>query len=295
MAETEKERKIREAYKREAGSMKQAFETLNEGKEKKDPTRISMEAIRKWFRNNRETLKAPTGSNSYVAPGPGHEIQVDMFHFYYKQPDRIKRKPKQPEYEPKIKVTRAEIRSLTRSPPYGILAVDVFIKRMHVVPLILNQGKDWRESKKEIVKALGVPKVLYTDRDSSLMGKEMTNWMNKKGIKHVVTRQHASFAERAIRYLNKRLSDELEKTKYEDGAPESYWIKHYKAAVDYYNKRNVQDTTNMKPDEAVKPENERDVKTNLEINARHQRKNPALEVGDVVRSSERTRPVRRSG
>ena len=40
----------------------------------------------------------------------------------------------------------------------------------------------------------------------------------------------------------------------------------------------------MIPDEAVKPENEFDVKTNLEINARRKRKNPVLEVGDVVRS-----------
>ena len=46
----------------------------------------------------------------------------------------------------------------------------------------------------------------------------------------------------------------------------------------------MQDTTNVKPDEAAKPENEFEVKTNLEINARHQRKNPVLEVGDVVRS-----------
>ena len=61
MAETDTERRIREAYKKEAGSMKQALETLNEGKEKKDPTRITMEAIRKWFRNNRETLQAPPG------------------------------------------------------------------------------------------------------------------------------------------------------------------------------------------------------------------------------------------
>ena len=52
----------------------------------------------------------------------------------------------------------------------------------------------------------------------------------------------------------------------------------------FYNNRLVQDTTNMIPKEAGKPENEFGVKTNLEIRARHRRKNPELRVGDVVRS-----------
>ncbi len=40
----------------------------------------------------------------------------------------------------------------------------------------------------------------------------------------------------------------------------------------------------MKPVEAEKPANEFDVKTNLEINARHNRKYPDIEVGDKVRT-----------
>ena len=39
----------------------------------------------------------------------------------------------------------------------------------------------------------------------------------------------------------------------------------------------------MTPEDATKPENEYDVKTNLEIKARHDRKYPELEVGDIVR------------
>ena len=54
--------------------------------------------------------------------------------------------------------------------------------------------------------------------------------------------------------------------------------------MDWYNKDNVQATTNMKPVEAEKPENEFDVKTNLEINAIHRRKYPLIEVGDEVRT-----------
>ena len=54
--------------------------------------------------------------------------------------------------------------------------------------------------------------------------------------------------------------------------------------MDWYNKQNVQATTNMEPEEAEKPGNEYDVKTNLEINARHRRKYPDIEVGDKVRT-----------
>ena len=47
---------------------------------------------------------------------------------------------------------------------------------------------------------------------------------------------------------------------------------------------NKQDTTNMTPDDAVKPENEYDVKTNLEIKAKHDLKYPVLDIGDTVRA-----------
>ncbi len=40
----------------------------------------------------------------------------------------------------------------------------------------------------------------------------------------------------------------------------------------------------MTPNDAVKPENEYDVKTNLEIKAKHDLKYPVLEIGDTVRA-----------
>ncbi len=76
----------------------------------------------------------------------------------------------------------------------------------------------------------------------------------------VITRQHASVAERAIRMIKKRISDKLKEVgdvKYPDKGIESIWTKHVQEAVDWYNKENVQATINMKPVEA---ENQ---KTNL--------------------------------
>ena len=74
-------------------------------------------------------------------------------------------------------------------------------------------------------------------------------------------------------------SDDVE---YPDKDPASYWTKHIGEVVEGYNSH-VQANTNMKPEDAEKPENEFDVKTNLQINAAHRRKSPDIEVvGEVI-------------
>ena len=157
-------------------------------------------------------------------------------------------------------------------------------KKMHVEPMTLNAGKDWRDALDKIVAAIGKPKVMYSDPDSALGGDEMKGWFIRKNIRNVISKQHASIAERGIRYLKNRLDAKLEPDRYRDKMPESFWEKHYKPIVDHYNQKNKQDTTNMTPDDAVKPENEYDVKTNLEIKAKHDLKYPVLDIGDTVRA-----------
>ena len=169
-------------------------------------------------------------------------------------------------------------------PPYAVMAIDSFTKKMHVEPMALNGGKDWREALDKIVALIGKPKVMYSDPDSALGGDEMKGWFIRKNIRNVISKQHASIAERGIRYLKNRLDAKLEPDRYRDMGQESYWKKHYKPIVDHYNQKNKQDTTNMTPDDAVKPENEYDVKTNLEIKAKHDLKYPVLDIGDTVRA-----------
>lgn len=118
-----------------------------------------------------------------------------------------------------------------------------------------------------------------------MLGNEVREWCRKNNIVSTITRQHAAVAERAIRMIKKRLDDKLKSdVDYPAGDPASYWTKHVQEAVDWYNNDHVQATTNMKPVEAEKPENEFDVKTNLEINAIHRRKYPVIEVGDEVKT-----------
>ena len=263
----------------------EVFEEVNKGKDKKDKTKINIEQVRQWFLENKHTLKKKKAFNSYVAPEPLHEIQIDMLHYKYKQPDRDLVAGKKKRARPGFRVDRPGMRTAAEDrPPYAVMAIDSFTKKMHVEPMTLNAGKDWREALDNVVAAIGKPKVMYSDPDSALGGNEMKGWFTRKNIRNVISKQHASIAERGIRYLKNRLDDKLAPDRYSDEGPESFWKKHYKPIVDHYNQKNKQDTTNMTPDDAVKPENEYDVKTNLEIKAKHDLKYPVLDIGDTVRA-----------
>ena len=50
-----------------------------------------------------------------------------------------------------------------------------------------------------------------------------------------------------------------------------------------YNNKNEHSTTNMKPSDAIKEDNRLDVKINLELKAKRDRRYPELKVGDKVK------------
>ena len=181
---------------------------------------------------------------------------------------------------------RAWARKMAHVDPYGIIAINPFTKKVHIESTLGKHGKDdWKPALQKIIEKLGKPKSIYTDPDASVLGNEVREWCKKNNIVSTITRQHAAVAERAIRMIKKRLDDKLKSdVDYPAGDPASYWTKHVQEAVDWYNNDHVQATTNMKPVEAEKPENEFDVKTNLEINAIHRRKYPIIEVGDEVKT-----------
>ena len=288
MAESEVNKRLRDAYEATGGSKVEVLAEVNKGKDKKDKkdkSKINIAQVRQWFLENKHTLKKKKAFNSYVAPEPLHEIQIDMLHYKYKQPPREGVATQEMRAEPGFRRDRATNRTNAEDrPPYAVIAIDSFTKKMDVQPMTLNEGKDWKEALNKIVAKLGKPKVMYSDPDSSLGGNDMKGWFRTHNIQNVISKQHASIAERGIRYLKNRLDDKLAPDRYRDGEPESYWKKHYQPIVDHYNQKNIQDTTNMTPDDAVKPENEYDVKTNLEIKAKHDLKYPVIQVGDTVRA-----------
>ncbi len=80
---------IENAYEDRHGSKKETYEQLNEGKWPKDLGRFTMAEVSTWYlENNVGALKKQTGFNSYVAPSADHELQVDLFEYKFKQPER---------------------------------------------------------------------------------------------------------------------------------------------------------------------------------------------------------------
>ena len=205
----------------------EVFEEVNKGKDKKDKTKINIEQVRQWFLENKHTLKKKKAFNSYVAPEPLHEIQIHMLHYKYKQPDRDLVAGKEQLAREGFKRDRVSMRTAAEErPPYAVIAIDSFTKKMHVEPMPLNQGKDWREALDKIVAVIGKPKVMYSDPDSALGGNEMKGWFTRNNVRNVISKQHASIAERGIRYLKNRLDDKLAPDRYRDEGPESFWKKH---------------------------------------------------------------------
>ena len=135
MAERDVNARIRQAYETTSGSKLEVFEEVNKGKDKKDKTKINIEQVRQWFLENKHTLKKKKAFNSYVAPEPLHEIQIDMLHYKYKQPDRDLVAGKKKRARPGFRVDRPGMRTAAEDrPPYAVMAIDSFTKKMHVEP-----------------------------------------------------------------------------------------------------------------------------------------------------------------
>ena len=129
-----------------------------------------------WFLNNDQlapSLKAPykTKFNSFVAPGPKHTFQVDLFNFKYEQEVNFPKNPPS---------------------PHGLVCVDVFTKQVQVVPLWDKSAVSWRDALDKLN--------IMTDPDASITSVEIDEWFRRnEDVKHIMTRRHAAFAERALK------------------------------------------------------------------------------------------------
>ncbi len=77
-----------------------------------------------WFKDSHLTLDPKyyykREFNSFVAPGPKHTFQMDLFNSKFEQ--------EQPEFE-------------SPPPPHGIISVDVFTKQVHVVHVLTKHAE----------------------------------------------------------------------------------------------------------------------------------------------------------
>ena len=243
-----------------------------------DEYKITKKDVDQWFLTSHltEGSKKPEKNkfNSFVAKEPLHVIQVDIFHYSFNQ-----------------KLDKDDLKIWKKQPqPYGLIGIDIFTKQVHVVPIEEKTAVDWKRGVNEIVKVLGKPKIIMTDPDSSITSNEMEEWFrNNKEVQHVMTRRHAVFAEKAIRFFKKKMNQKVSK----EVKP---WTEYLTSVLQRINtgketvaasKREAKERPNriteFTPEDAAKPENWFEVHNNMEIKARHNRKYPEINIGDTVK------------
>ena len=234
------------------GSVRNLYEEAN-----KDGAGVSLNYVKDWVKkqtiNQRRNYKK---YNSYSAPYARAVYQLDIMDMVslMKDTDTFKEGYKR----------------------YALLCIDIFSKKMHIVPMQNRDGETVFDAYMECFKVLGYPESIYTDDDGAFNYKKLQDWLKGEGINHVVTLTHANVAERAIRTIKKMIGDRALVTK---GA----WTILLKPVLDKYNKTMKHSTTEMTPNEAHKDENVVNVKANSVLKEKYLRKYPKVDVGDKVR------------
>ena len=237
---------------------------------------ITVKDITEWIQRSHLTVKPKfyyKGQlNSFVAPGPKHTFQVDLFNFNYEQKVNFEDNP---------------------PPPHGLIAVDVFTKEAHVVPIESKDGAHWMRAMNEIIEKMGRPKAIMTDPDSSITGNEMQEWFRRNNdTQHTLTRHHAAVAERMLRMFKHLMYKKVKK----DVRP---WPEYLSEVLHHMNagrkpidpnnrvrgdeKTYPRNSTGFTPEDAAKPENWFEARNNMEIQAKHNRKYKPIHVGDKVK------------
>ena len=208
--------------------------------------------MKKWF-NQKFGWKTKQLQISYVAHYAYQEYQMDLFFM--------------PESDGEEYNT-------------GLLLIDIFTKFATVVPVKSKQAEDILASIKKGFENMGkLPEVLYTDDEGSFHSKQAVAYYRENQIKHLITRTHAPYAERAIRTIKAMLYKRLEA---KPGEP-WYGAEVLSNALVAYNYRTKHTATNMTPNEARQPKNILEVKLQLEAHRLKRKRYPDVQPDSDVR------------
>ena len=220
-----------------------------------DPS-IKIAHVKEFFSKQAVKQDEPRAvkGNSYVAHEPREEFQLDLTDFGPRQ-----------------------------FPRYGLVAVDIFTKKLEIVSVPSKKPGDTADGLDRIVHSMDVPATIMTDQGGEWQG-AFSERLKYYDIEHTLTRTHPRFVERAIRTLKEAIR------KRQRALDVSSWIEVSKDVVEQYNS-NPNSVTGLKPNVAAKDYGDdleraqvRDaVHTSLKNEAAPLIKNPALKEGDAVR------------
>ena len=234
------------------GSVRDLYEKAN-----KVEAGFTLDYVSKWMKSqpNKQTRNYKN-YNSYTAPFPKYEFQIDLMVMSSLLNDvgvDVKNQPK-----------------------FGFVCIDIFSKKCHIVPMEINDIETFFNAMLECFKVLGYPLSIYRDDEGALNSKKIQNYLKGEGIELIITKTHASQAERMIRTIKKMISDRLRHHK-------GSWVEMMKVSLKKYNSSQIHSSTQTTPNKAHDLDNVLDVRANQILKEKHNRKYPNVTEGDSVK------------
>ena len=209
--------------------------------------------LKSFFKKRQSRKKQIQGYNSFIAPYPNYEFQIDLFF-----------------------ITDVD----NQTYKVGMILIDIFTKYMVVVPIKSKSEGDVAAGLIEGLNKMGEkPEIIYTDDEAALSSQAMQTYLKEKNIKHVITRNHAWFAERAIKTFKQALYKRIENSKSDN----IQWVDFVYEIILTYNNKLIHSSTKYTPADARKKSNEFNVRLNLLLHKKHSRIYPELTEGDKVK------------
>ena len=161
MARLEKEKVLHKIYydvEEGFGSVRDLYE-----KARKVDVGITLDMVSAWMRAqpNKQTRNYKN-YNSYTAPFPKYEFQIDLM-----------------DVTSLLRDVGSEIKSQLR---YGLVCIDIFSKKCHIVPIENKDGDDVYKAVMECFKVLGQPLSIYSDDEGALNSKKLQTFLKEEGI-----------------------------------------------------------------------------------------------------------------
>ena len=257
MSTEEKNAIIKEVYQDNDIGFGSIAQTLRWARQK-DPT-ITYKDIAQWIERNRHRKTNLPGFNSFVSKRPKEEYQMDLFFMN-------------------------DFKELTQADMPVLLMVDAFTKITQMVPLRGKRDEDVMSGMEKCIEKMGgTPQTIYTDKEPAVMSNLIKIFCNHHKIRLLITETHAGIAERQIRTIKSMMVKRLEHTGKTDWRDPVF----LDGLCRTYNTRMRHRITGMTPEDATIPDNQLQVKLNLELHAKNKRKYPELHVDDKVRKYEK--------
>ena len=223
----------------------------------KDKT-ITMADVEEFFKKNVEEKRKPRGQNSFVAPHPYFEFQLDLFFISSNDLENQKFR-------------------------IGLVLIDIFTKYATVIPIKSKQPPGVLAGLMEGLNKMDKkPRMLYSDEEGSLYSKPIMEYLEDEKIEIHRTRGHPAFAERFIKTYKDKLFKRVEADK-KKGKEHIQWTDYNFEILLTYNNKDENSSHNLTPKDARLPKNELKVKLILSINAKRSRTYPEIDEGDNVK------------